>query len=110
MGRLIAFCSPAVIGALAAKALVVAPAVGAAATAEGALEDDAVAFFDFMDLCRISSELLDAGEDLMAENNRIRHFQLAVQIFYVGAADTAHFYFYMPLVRWNVGNRIFGDL
>src|SRR4029453_30330 len=41
---LIAFCSPAIVRALLAKALIVAPAIGAAAAADGAFENDAIAF------------------------------------------------------------------
>src|SRR5687768_5352040 len=91
MGRLIAFRPSTVIGTLAAKALVVAPAVGAAAAAERAFENDPVAFFDMMNRRGIFAELFDAAKNFMAEDDRIVDVELAVQIFHVGAADAAHF-------------------
>src|SRR5262245_42839352 len=110
MGRLITFGTSAVVGALAAKALVVAPTVGAAAAAEGTFQDDPIAFFDFVNLRGVSTQLLDAGKNFMAENDRVGHLQLAVKIFHVGAADAAHFDSQKPAVRRNLGNRIFADL
>src|SRR6266542_1378455 len=73
MGRLIAFGAPAVVGALPAKALVVAAAVGAPPTAESAFQDHAITFFDFMNLRRVSSEFFDARKYFMAEDDGIRH-------------------------------------
>src|SRR5688572_3915422 len=109
MRRLITFCAPAIIRALLAKALIVAPAVGAAAAADGAFENDAVAFFYVVDRGGVFSELLDAAENFMPENDRIIHFKLPVQVFDVGAADTAHLDFDQAAVGGNFGNRIFTD-
>jgi hypothetical protein len=83
---LIAFCSPAVVRALLAKALVVAPAIGAAATADGAFKNDSIAFFYVVNGRGIFAELLN-----------------------VGAADTAHLDFDQAAVRRNVGHRIFSN-
>ena len=58
MRRLVAFCPPAVIGALAAEALVVTPAIGTTAAAERAFENNAIAFFHLVNrggvLARVS--------------------------------------------------------
>ena len=109
MGRLIALGAPTIVGALAAKALIVAPAVGAATAAKGAFQYDAVAFFDFVNLRGVATKLLDAGENFMAENNRIGNLQLTVQVFYVRAADAAHLDFQQSAIRRNVGHRVFAD-
>jgi hypothetical protein len=91
--RLIALGSPAITRALPAKTLVVAPAIGAAAATDGTFENDAIALFYVVDRPGVFAELFDAAENFMPENNRIIDFELAVEVFNVGAADTAHFYF-----------------
>jgi hypothetical protein len=110
MGRLVAFGPSAIVGALSAKALVVAPAVGAAAAAESAFEDDTIAFFDMMNCRGVLAEFFDAAENFMAEDDRIIDFELAVQIFDVRAAHAAHFYLNQPAIGGNVRHRIFADL
>src|SRR3989337_473126 len=107
MRRLIALGAAAVVGALPAEARAATPAIGAAAAAQGAFENDAIALFDLMDRARVAAELLDAAEDFMAENNRVIDFELAVKVFDVGAADAAYFHLHQPAVGWNVGDRIF---
>ena len=107
--RLIAFCSPAIVRALLAKALIVAPAIGAAAAADGAFENDAIAFFYVVNRRGIFTELLDTAENFMPENDRIIDFKLAVKVFDVGAADAAHLDLNQAAVDGNVGNRIFTD-
>jgi hypothetical protein len=109
MGRLVAFGPSAIVRALPAKTLVVAPAVGAAAAAESAFEDDTVAFFDMVNCRGVLAEFFDAAENFMAENDRIIDFELAVQIFDVRAAHAAHFDLNQSSVRWNIGNRVFTD-
>jgi len=109
MRRPIAFGAPAVVCALLAKALVVAPAIGAAAAADGAFKNDAIAFFYMVNRRGIFAELLDAPENLMPENNRIIDFKLAMEVLDVGAADAAHLDFDQAAVRRNIRNRIFAD-
>src|SRR5262245_55324 len=78
MRRLIAFGSSAIVCALLAKALIVAPAIGTAAAADGALENDAIAFFYVVNRSSIFAELLDSAKNFMSENYRIIDFELAV--------------------------------
>src|SRR3990172_1363346 len=110
MRRLVALGAAAVGRALAAEARAAAPAIGAAAAAQRALENDPIALFDFVDRGRVAAELLDAAEDFMAENNRVIDLELAVKVFDVGAADAAHFHLHQPAVGGNVGDRIFANL
>src|SRR5262245_12115731 len=107
--RLIAFCPAAIVRALLAKALIVAPAIGTAATADGAFENDAIAFFYVVNRSSIFAELFDSAEDFMSENDGIIDFKLAVQILNVGTTDAAHLDLYQTAVGGNVGNRIFTD-
>src|SRR5262245_19697108 len=107
--RLIAFCSPAIVRALFAKALIVAPAIRTTTAADGAFENDAIAFFYVVNCSRIFAELFDSAEDFMSENDGIIDFKLAVQIFDVGTTDAAHLDLYQTAVGGNVGNRIFTD-
>ena len=90
MRRLVAFGPAAIVGPLPAETLVVAPAIGTAAAAESAFEDNAIAFFDMVNRRGIFAKFLDTAENFMAENNRIVDFELAVKIFDVRAADAAH--------------------
>ena len=106
MGRLVALGAAAVVSALAAEALIVAPAVGAAAAAERAFENDPVAFFDMVNRRGVLAELFDPAENFMAENDRVVDLEFAVQIFDIGAADAAHFNFDQSAVGGNVRNRI----
>src|SRR5262245_61222441 len=78
--RLIALCSPAIIRTLLAKALIVAPTIGAAAAADGALEDDTITFFYVVNRASILAELFDPAKNFMSENDGIIDFELAVQI------------------------------
>ena len=87
---------------LTAEALVVAPAVRATAAAESAFEDDAVAFFDFVDVRGVPAELFDPAENLVAEDDRIIHLELAVKVFDIRAADAAHLDLDEAAVRRNV--------
>src|SRR5262245_33410408 len=107
--RLIAFCSPAIVRALLAKALIVAPAIGTAAAADGALQNDAIAFFYVVDRSSLFAELLDTAKNFMSENDGIIDFELAVKVFDVGAANAAHLDLNQAAVGANVGNRIFTD-
>jgi hypothetical protein len=109
MGRQVALGAAAVIGALAAKTLVVAPAVGAAAAAEGAFEDNAVAFFDMVNRRGVFAEFFDPAENFMAEYDRIIDLELAMEIFNVGAAHAAHFDLQQSAVGGNIRNRIFSQ-
>src|SRR3972149_4119763 len=106
MRRLIALGAPTVGRALPAKARVAAPAIGAAAAAQRAFKNDPVALFHFMDRSGVVAELLDAAENLMAENDRVIDFEFAVEILNVGAADAAHFHLHQSAVRRNVGKGI----
>src|SRR5574341_1184657 len=109
MRRLVALGAPAVVGALAAEARAAAPAIGAAAAAQRSLENDAVAFLDFMDRGRVAAELLDAAQDFMDEDDRINDLEFAVEEFDVRAADAAHFHFHQPAVGRNIGDRVLAD-
>jgi len=63
MGRLVALGAAAIIGPLPAKALIVAPAIGAAAAAESALKDDAIAFFGMVNRRGVFAKFLDTAEN-----------------------------------------------
>jgi hypothetical protein len=110
MRRLIAFSPPAVVRALLAKALVVAPAIGAAAAANCAFENDAIAFFDVVNGRSVFAKFFNAAKNFVAEDNGIIDFQFTVEIFDVRAADSSHLYFNEAAVCRNIGNRIFTDL
>jgi hypothetical protein len=107
MRRLIAFCSPAIVRALLAKALIVAPAVGTTAAADGAFENDAISFLYVVNRCSIFAELLDPAKNFMSENDGIIDFELAVQVFDVGAANAAHLNLDQAAIGGNVRKRIF---
>ena len=81
---------PAVVRALPAEALVVAPAIRATAAAERAFQNDSISFPDVVNRRGIFAELFNAAENLVAENDRIVDFEFAMQVFYIGAADAAH--------------------
>ena len=78
MRRLIALGAATIVGALLAEALVVAAAIGAAAATDSAFQNDSISFFYVVNRRGIFSELLDAAENLMSENDRIRNPKLAV--------------------------------
>jgi hypothetical protein len=107
--RLIAFCASAIVRALPAKALIVTPAIGAAAAADGAFENDAIALFYVVNRRGTFAELLDTAENFMPENDGIIDFKLAVKVFDVGTADAAHLDLNQAAVGGNVGNGIFTD-
>src|SRR5262249_56170497 len=83
------FFSPAIVRALLAKALIVTPAIGAAAAADGALENDAIALFYMVNRAGIFAELFDPAKNFMSENDGIIDFKLTVKVFDVGAANAA---------------------
>jgi len=89
--RLVAFGASAVIGPLPTEALVIAPAVGAAATAQRAFENDSVAFFNFVNLGSIAPKLFNARQDFVTENDRVGDLQFAMEILNVRPTNATHF-------------------
>src|SRR5262249_18994354 len=104
---LFVFFPPAIVRALLAKALIVTPAIGAAAAADGALENDAIAFFYMVNRAGIFAELFDPAKNFMSENDGIIDFKLTVKVFDVGAANAAHLNLDQAAIDGNVRKRIF---